>query len=244
VDIRLLKAMVIGDGCLDIRDRYRNARFSIMHSVKQKDYLLWKKDLLEAGGFRTSYFEFENVTNPHTGKKALMCRIESNVSVELTILRGQLYPKSEGFKPGVLDDLEDIHLAIIFMDDGTRCVTKTCGTTLKGKRYTYPCDPYISSFRFALQSHGFSGANQFCVWLKDKFSVDARVVQQAGQAVVSIYRNASKKKFRHIVTPHIHTSLAYKIDGTFKCHSIRRERLSEKAPDQVVRQSDLTGNEP
>ena len=51
MDIRLLKAMVIGDGSLDVKSCTGNvnARLKIAHGVKQKDYLLWKRDLLSTG---------------------------------------------------------------------------------------------------------------------------------------------------------------------------------------------------
>lgn len=235
MDVRLIKAAVIGDGCLNIRERYRNARFLCTHSIKQKDYLLWKRDLLAAAGLQTAYGEFWNTSNPHTGKRNLFCRIESNVSPILTTLHDQLYPKSDGFKPGVLDDLEAIHLAIIFMDDGTKQVNK--------KADGVAVVPYISSFRIALQSHGFGGAHQFVDWLNAKFGVHSSIFKQAGQPVVAIYRNRDKEMFRETVQPFIHSTMTYKIDGSVHAH---RERLSERASlrTETMRQSDLAGNEP
>lgn len=241
--------MVIGDGHLGVKSGqgYVNYRFACMHSARQKDYLLWKRELLQAAGLRTWYDEYMNTINPKTGKKGLMCRIESPVSPVLTVLHGQMYPKSEGFRPGVLDDLEDLHLAIIFMDDGSRQVNKRMGTTINGKRYNYDCEPYIAAFRISLQSCGWSGCAQFCSWLKGRFGVHASVWSQKGAPVVGIYRNSDKELFRSIVSPHIHSSMSYKIDGNF--HACR-ERLSERAsseghvPEGTMRQSDLAGNQP
>lgn len=209
---------------------YRNARFSCTHGSKQKEYLLWKRELLSAGGLKTWYSEFINTTNPHTGKKALMCRIESAVSPILTVLLGQMYPKSEGFQSGVLDDLNELHLAIIFMDDGGKVVNRTAGTTIKGKRYSYQCEPYISGFRIALQSHGETGVAQFRDWLWSRFAVEARVFRQNGSPIIGICKNSAKARFRDVIQPNIHPSMAYKIDGTFECHTRHRERLSERAP--------------
>jgi hypothetical protein len=251
MDIRLVKAVVIGDGCLGIKHHTRNinARLTITHSVKQKDYLLWKKDLLEAGGLPTWYSEFINTVNPHTGKKGLMCRVESGANPVLTVLRGQMYPKENGFCQGVLDDLEAIHLAIIFMDDGCKQVNKTVRIGYRLKK-SYPCHPYIASYQLSLQSHGFSGANQFVDWLDAKFGIHAAVWRQKGQAKVAVYRNKDKELFRQVVSPHIHSSLAYKLDGQFNAHVIHRERLSERTPNGdemsngAVRQSELAGIEP
>ena len=246
MDVKLIKAIVIGDGCLDIHKRYRNARFTCCHSVKQKDYLLWKQDLLTASGLQTRYDEFWNTTNPHTGKKALMCRIESVVSPVLTVLREMMYPRIDGFKPGVLDDLEDIHLAIIFMDDGSRAVQKKVGSTIDGKYASIPCEPWISQFRISMQAYGYGGCIQFCDWMYRKFGIRAKAYKQGNGYVVVVQRQSDKARFVDVVRPFIHPSLVYKIEGTFEKHVIRRERLSKKAPEEnrAMRQSELAGNEP
>jgi hypothetical protein len=246
MDIRLVKAMVIGDGSLDVRSRSNvNARFKVNHGVKQKDYLLWKRDLLAASGLNTWYGETLNTINPHTGKKGILCWMESGANPVLTVLRDLLYPKSEGFKPGVLDDLEALHLAIIFMDDGGKQVNKKVGWYVKGRRVTAEVEPYIASYCFSLQSHGFAGANQFCDWLNTKFGINAKVWTQKGQPKVAICRNDDKERFRTLIAPFIHPCVAYKLDGTVHARVIHRERLSERTPEEVraMRQSELAGNE-
>jgi len=232
----LIKAMVIGDGCLcNGREAqgYRNYRFTCLHSIKQKEYLLWKRGLLFGAGIKTWYSEFLSTTNPNTGKKALMCRIESGVSPHLSDLHGLMYPKENGFKPGVLEDLEAKHLAVIFMDDGTKDVLRKGGRTKNGIRVVYECEPYISTFRFCLQSHGRVGAQQFADWLNAKFKIYSRVHSQKGSAVLDIQRNEAKDRFRELVAPYIHPSMAYKLEGSLHFHVIHRERLSERAPREV-----------
>lgn len=232
MDARLIKAMVIGDGCLDIHKRYRNARFTCTHSIKQKEYALWKRGLLSDSGLRVRYDEFWNTTNPHTGKRGLMCRLESCVDPFLTNLRPLMYPKLDGFKPGVLDDLEAIHLAIIFMDDGTKCVNKHCRTTVNWVPTKVECTPYLSAFRFCLQSHGVEGANQFIGWLDSKFGIHARIAMIKGSPVVEIGRRVDKEKFVETVRPFMHETIMYKLEGSFSTTIVRRDRLSEKAPVQ------------
>jgi len=236
MDDSLIKAMVIGDGCLcNGREAqgYRNYRFTCLHSIKQKEYLLWKRGLLADLGVKTWYSEFLNTTNSHTGKKAMMCRIETGVSPYFTDLHGVMYPKEKGFKPGVLDDLEAKHLAVIFMDDGTKQVLKKGGQTRGNVRVVYECEPYISAFRFCLQSHGWVGAQQFADWLNAKYNVYSRVHSQKGSAVLDIQRNAAKERFRELIAPHVHPSMAYKLEGSLHFRVIHRERLSERAPVKV-----------
>lgn len=241
--------MVIGDGCLDIHKRYRNARFTCMHSIKQKEYLLWKRSLLTASGFKTRYDEFWNTTNIHTGKRALMCRLESGVSETLTELRSKMYPKSLGFRNGILDDFEAIHLAIIFMDDGTRAFVNRRSGMRNSVRCIVECTPHIAKFRFCLQSHGVVGVRQFQDWMVGKFSINSRISMIKGSPVLEIGRIADKQRFVDIVKPFIHETMKYKIEGGFDGHIIHRERLSERTSSEeksegTIRQSELAGNEP
>jgi hypothetical protein len=244
MDVRLIKAMVIGDGCLNLHKRYRNVRFLCTHSIAQKEYLLWKRDLLAAGGLSCGYCEFENVTNPHTGKIGRMCRIESAVSPVLTVLKERMYPKSSGFADGILDDLDAMHLAIIFMDDGSAARQRKVSWLKDGVRSRVPCIPYIAQFRFSLQSHGQTGCEQFSSWLRRRFGIHSKVWAQGDGYAVVVYRNEDKELLRDIMSPFIHPSLDYKIKGSVHAVAYHRERLSEGAPERVVRQSDLAGNEP
>lgn len=249
MDVRLLKAMVIGDGCLDIHKRYRNARFTCVHSIKQKEYLLWKRALLEASGFKTRMDEYWNTTNIHTGKRALFCRLESAVSPSLTELRNLMYPKLLGFRSGILDDLDALHLAIIFMDDGTRSYERMRSGMRNGVRCMVECVPHIARFRFCLQSHGIVGAEQFRSWMIKRFSIRSNISMIKGAPVLEIVRMADKEKFVETIRPHVHETMKYKIEGGFDGHTIHRERLSERTPNEekskgAMRQSELAGNEP
>lgn len=248
MDVRLLKAMVIGDGCLDIHKRYRNARFSCIHSIKQKDYLLWKRSLLEASGFKTRLDEYWNTTNIHTGMRAMFCRLESAVSPSLTELRNLMYPKIFGFRPGILDDLDALHLAIVFMDDGTKSFLRRRSGMRDGVRCRVECTPHIAKFRICLQSHGTVGVQQFRDWMLRKFSINSTTSIIKGAPVLEIARIADKQRFVETIQPYIHETLKYKIEGGFDGHTIRRERLSERTSSEdeksegTMRQSELAGN--
>jgi len=248
MDVRLLKAMVIGDGCLDIHKRYRNARFTCIHSIKQKEYLLWKRALLEASGFKTLLYEYWNTTNIHTGKRALFCRLESGVSPALTELRNLMYPKLLGFRSGILDDLDALHLAIIFMDDGTKSFLRRRSGMRDGVRCSVECAPHIAKFRFCLQSHGIVGVQQFRDWMLRKFSINSTTSIIKGAPVLEIGRIADKQRFVETIQPYIHETMKYKIEGGFDGHVIHRERLSERTPSEdeksegAMRQSELAGN--
>lgn len=42
----ILLGLLLGDGSLKIHKGYKNARMSFRHSIKQKEYFEWKRDML------------------------------------------------------------------------------------------------------------------------------------------------------------------------------------------------------
>jgi len=119
--IPLIKAMVIGDGCLALDKRWRgsNARLQIAHGLDQQEYLFWKAALLQRLGFRITYYEYRSPKSP-----TVTVAIQTNRDSTLTPVYSLMYPKLRGFEPGVLDDLDERCLAIIYMDDGCRRLSK------------------------------------------------------------------------------------------------------------------------
>lgn len=243
-DVRLLKAMVIGDGCLIREDGYANHRLVIHHSLKQKDYLLWKRDLLEASGLNCRYYEGVPKPHPVSRKVYPTCWIPSNVHPVLSILHDQLYPRTEGFRPGILDDLDAFHLALIFMDDGSKSVVCKKRYSHKEVNEVLDMTPFIMHFAFYLQSHGQGGCLQFKGWLGAKFGIEARLTRLKKGHIVVVSKNDAKARLRDLLLPHIHASMRYKLSGDFKSQVIRRDRLSERAPLGAMQQSGLAGSEP
>lgn len=220
----IVKAMVIGDGQLQVHPTCNNAHFATSHSVAQRDYCLWEFELLKQSGFPAplKFVEWEQVVTAKTGKRNTICAVVSGVHPELTRLYQLMYPKDAGFKPGVLDDIDELGLAIIFMDDGGKQVNRSVGTTWHGKRYRYTCEPFIGRFQISLQSHGRIGCEQFKAWLLERFGIRSVLLKQPTEKgwYIGITRNADKERFRSIVMPHIHPTLLYKLEGSFKSRSI------------------------
>jgi hypothetical protein len=248
VDKALVKAMVIGDGSLSIRRShgFKNAQLRILHAFAQRDYLLWKRELLADAGIGSHYWESESVTNPYTGKRAVFCTIETRAYPGLTDLFFSMYPKKDGFDPGILDDLGPLHLAIIYQDDGGKV---TANTVRYGTRSVPTVEPYVVSYRIALQSHGDKGVSQFCEWMGQRFGITARPLLVPSGYTVAIYRKADKANFRNLIQPFVHPTMMYKLEGTFEAHVDHRERLSEREsfeenPWAAMQQSELPGIEP
>jgi hypothetical protein len=246
VDARLVKAMVIGDGYLTLEKHYRNVRFGILHTVKQREYLLWKQRLLRESGLPTHYSERADPGSPLVKPTEGRCEIRSGALPELTSLRELMYPKARGFLPGVLDDLEVEHLAIIFMDDGGKNASSVKSMKRwKDRVYVYNYDPYIISFTFCLQSSGVTGCEQFKDWIESKFQIESKVTLTGNhQPVVKVYKTSAKERLRDLLLPYLHQTMRYKVEGRMQAAQ-RPERLSGRAPVDgwAMRQSGLTGTE-
>lgn len=233
--------MVIGDGHLQVKKTHKNAILIVGHSIKQREYCLWKKSLIENTGMVAHYYEYEATTNPFTEKKGIFSVFYTRAYSELTGLRNLMYPKDKGFRPGVLDDLAPLHLAIIFQDDGGKVM---CKTVRYGKKSVPLVEPYIASYRIALQSHGNKGVSQFCEWMGQRFGITAKPLLVPSGYTVAIYRKADKAKFRDLIRSYVHPTMMYKLEGTFEAHVIHRERLSERGfeNNRIMQQSALHTN--
>ena len=51
---------LLGDGSLKINDKYKNARYSFRHSIKQKDYFFWKVNQLKEISNEKCFWEQED----------------------------------------------------------------------------------------------------------------------------------------------------------------------------------------
>ena len=73
---QVLFGSLMGDGCLPKESKGVNIRFSEKHSFKQKDYLLWKKNIFEREFIfgKTSYEEDKKIIGirSHVDKRLTM----------------------------------------------------------------------------------------------------------------------------------------------------------------------------
>ena len=103
----------LGDGCL-----LKEGILQIAHSEHQKEYLLWKKNLLEENGIQTlKLFEYEHTSFGGTRK---YYRFRTRVYDFIKKYRQIMYnpTKNITFK-SILRRLTPLGLAIWYMDDGT-----------------------------------------------------------------------------------------------------------------------------
>jgi len=108
---QILFGSLLGDGCLPKDNVITSARFSERHCLKQKEYLLWKKNLLK------KELVFENI---YYDKNKKIIGIRSRFSKELMIIRTIFYPNGKKVVSwDILNQLTPLGFAVWYCDDGT-----------------------------------------------------------------------------------------------------------------------------
>lgn len=120
---------LLGDGCLSKYDivnskTKHNSKLSMLHSIKQKDYVLYKKFLLDSMGI-INYYNSRLPAKTHSIVNGRV--IKDNGSVILTTeknknlnsLRDLWYPEDKKIVPESIQ-LTPLALAIWYMDDGAK----------------------------------------------------------------------------------------------------------------------------
>lgn len=104
---------LLGDGYIRIIPGRQNAFLEINHALSQREYVMWKYDVLK--GIRAGIPKERSGNNL---RKAF--RFYTKQSKELTSLHLMFYRDKEKIIPEDLA-LDPIMLAVWFMDDGSRC---------------------------------------------------------------------------------------------------------------------------
>lgn len=106
----LLLSFSIGDGTLS------GNRLSIVHSIKQLEYIEWKEQLLLESGIKVTKRFFNNNKFPAV-------QIYTKRSNEIGKLKHKLYTPLKSYKFFV-ENLSIFNLAVLYMDDGSISSTK------------------------------------------------------------------------------------------------------------------------
>lgn len=104
---------VLGDGYLRIVPGRRDAFLEINHALSQREYVMWKYDVLN--GIRAGAPKLRNGNGTRTA-----IRFQTRQSNELTEIKSLFYKDKIKVIPSDLQ-LNPVILAVWFMDDGSRC---------------------------------------------------------------------------------------------------------------------------
>ena len=111
----LLIATALGDGCINKQGQLR-----INHSWKQREYCIWKRNLLRRNGIKVGVLQRSECSNGYL-KYTIQYSFCTAIHIFNKVLRRVLYNKDHRkiYPRKLLNRLSNQGLAIWFMDDGS-----------------------------------------------------------------------------------------------------------------------------
>jgi len=117
IERSIIIGSLFGDGYLRIVPGRFNALLEINHTIRQKEYVDWKYDMLK------SICKSGPIQRNSNGKR-IAYRFNTRQHVELTYLHKLFYVNGKKHIPDDIK-LDPIMLAIWYMDDGSKCGTSS-----------------------------------------------------------------------------------------------------------------------
>lgn len=207
-DRNFIIACAIGDGC--INKRYINNknyyRFLMKHSIKQKDYFLYKAKIIESILNKTR-IKFHRVEH-NCGRSNITCySYEKGDSKNLKPVYNMLYSNNKKtYSLKLLNHLNPLGLAIWFMDDGSLYNFKH--TRKNGSQYYSKC-------RITLSTYVSYEENEIIQkYFIKKWNIKWNIHKDKTDSGKLFYRLSAgtkeARKFFEIINPFVHKSMVYK----------------------------------
>lgn len=189
---------ILGDSSMTGK---KNKSIITGHCQSQYDYLLIKKEIIEIycpvgvtikekgnkGGYKKSQKFFQLYSTSHHKITAIYNLIYEN--------------KKKVISDELLSKLDEVGLAALFMDDGSKEVRKRKDGTRTIKSYK------ISMGNFPLEE-----VELFSDWLYKNFDIESRIYLDRGQYPdLKITKKENLEKFRELVDPYVVSCLKYKL---------------------------------
>lgn len=202
----IVHAVCIGDGYLRKLDRGKNYQLSINHSIKQLDFLKWKRDLLEECLGKKINIRIGERWNYDKTAKRKVCTLSVS-DAKFNKVYPRLYKdKKKILTKKLLNRIDERALAIWFGDDG--CARKR-NDRKKGIFITLEVCEFDSDSLDKLQN-----------LLKIKWNIDSKIYQSTTgnwgnkrYPRLHIHRIDSSVKFLSLVSPFLKKVLEYKLCG-------------------------------
>lgn len=184
----LLVGMLLGDAYIS-----KDGCLEIGHSIKQKEYLLFKKD-------RLKYFFNFSYTERYCGKdkKYLECFIKSNITPYLKLMRKIWYKPNKTLSEKMIYKISEEGLAYWYLDDGSLIFQRDSNGN-------------IESRKGYLNTQGFSFEENVMLqkMLKEKYNINTKIHKD--KKYYRLYLNSTElKKLLSIISKYIPLSMKYK----------------------------------
>jgi recombination protein RecA len=186
----VLIGIVMGDGYLQ-KTGSKNARLRLEHSAKQKDYILWKHDIL--ANLMQSRPKLLKRFNPVWKKTYSYYRCQSHSSPVFGMLRRLFYGNGRKIIPENIDELlrSAVSLAVWYMDDG----------------YFYNRD---KSAYIYMASYPRVELDRLLYALANNFKLRPGILVKKGKYPCLYFSVDETRKLMDVVRPYIIPSLSYK----------------------------------
>lgn len=194
----LLVGMLLGDACIT-----KDGSLTIGHSIKQKEYLLFKKDRLKF------FFNF-SYTERYCGKekKYLECFIKSNTSPYLKLMRKIWYKPNKVLSKKMIYKISEEGLAYWYLDDGSLIFQKDNKGEIKSRK------GYLNT-----QSFSFEENVLLQRMLKEKYNISTKIHKDKNY--YRLYLNSTElKKLLDIISKYIPFSMKYK-----ECFKYQKQKI-------------------
>lgn len=184
----LLVGMLLGDAYIT-----KEGRLEIGHSIKQKEYLLFKKDRLKF------FFNFSYVEK-YCGreKKYLECFIRSNTSPYLKLMRKIWYKPNKTLSKKMIYKISEEGLAYWYLDDGSLIFQKNASGEIESRK------GYLNTQNFSFEENVLLQE-----MLKDKYHISVKIHKD--KEYYRLYLNSTElKKLLDIISTYIPPSMKHK----------------------------------
>lgn len=197
-DEQVLLGSMLGDGHIRIHPNGKNPDFREEHSLKQRDYLLWKNSFLH---FKIGYNK--RFDKRFEGGNYISISLSSCSSPSLLEYYHLFYPnKTKVISKQILKILNLRGLAVWWCDDGSLC----CYPTKKGFCY----QGVLSTQKFTLKEHLLIQN-----WFK-KLGLKTKIKENNKHQNFLTFANMDIKKLSDLIRPFIPKSMSYKLTNTYK----------------------------
>lgn len=176
---------ILGDGCLCDNWSKTNYRLKMSHSIKQREYVLWKYGILRDW----------ILTEPKVYEKTKSITIRTISHPELTDLHGIFYRDKKKIIPKNIQDLlNPLTMAVWFMDDGNiiRDKSRFCGYHMNTQSFTFKENERLAEI------------------LNSEFKILCTVQKNHGKHRLHI-GSRSRNQFTDLICDYVLPSLQYKL---------------------------------
>lgn len=181
----VLIGTILGDGCIFKAKANKNYRMNLAHGLKQKEYFLYKYNILKSLGFSEPKIEEE--FHKKTNKKYYCIKTQSKTNPLFTKLYNIYYKNGKKIIPkNLINNIDDLVIAIMFFDDGF----KTRGT-----------------YCIAMNNFDRESINYFRIILLNKYEIETTIHKDNTLYI----RAKSKNKFKEIVKKYATKDVLYKL---------------------------------